>query len=319
MVLRIIPFTRVNREQDTGIEQRSYNTNFHGEEEIKAVLPDIEHKAPDAVQPWVLLEPWMDLIIESRRLSEADVHQISLPGSFLSILISTSAIGVYMGRINSSDAEDLEAYFPKVTTRGINISELLQKGRYFVRLNTCSLKDAVVGGKGPVMSVEQLVTRLATSHRGCNGIKSMRDYDMSAPIHLYLFPWDINIRTELEYRVFCPPKAGRIAAISQYKWYESWYHAKESPNEQQNLAEQVVKGAEVLNSQLMVHPAMTEAMRSSGYTFDVAKDPESHVIRLIELNGFGALSGCGSCLFHWINDAQLLYGHREETELRVVC
>lgn len=153
-------------------------------------------------------------------MNEDDIHRIKLPGSFLTTLASAFAVGLYMGRINASDAEDLEETVPKTTTRGTNIAELIENGRYFVRLNTCSLKDAFVGGTGPVTSVKQLWTRLATSQRAHNGVMSMRAFDIIAPIYLYLFPWDDNVRTELEYRVFCPPGAGRIAAISQYKWHD---------------------------------------------------------------------------------------------------
>lgn len=37
------------------------------------------------------------------------------------------------------------------------------------------------------------------------------------------------------------------------------------------------------------------------------------------MNPFGAMSGCGSSLFHWIKDARVLYGFggAEEVEFRV--
>lgn len=316
-------FTKVNdaieEKKVTGIEQCSYNTCFHKQEEIAEVLPNIEHKPPHSVQPWILLEPWLDMIISSRNLHEADVHRIELPGSFLAVLCSAFAVGIYMGRINASDAEDMEACFPKTTTRGIDISQLLQAGRYFMRLNTCSLKDAVAGGKGPVTSAQQLWTRLATSQRGCSGVMAMRAYDISAPICLYLFPWDENMRTELEYRVFCPPYTERIAAISQYKWHERWYHANESTLDQQEVAKRVLNGGEAIHRQLMDHPAMTEELKRSGFTFDIAEDLGGESVRLIELNDFGAMSGCGSCLFHWIEDAPVVYGKLSKVEFRVGC
>ena len=322
MKLRIIPYTEIEKaleeEKTTVTDQRYCNTCFHKPAEIAAALPNIEHKPPDSVQPWVLLEPWLDLIASSRNINEDDIHRIKLPGSFLAVLITAQAVGIRMGRINASHAEDLEETFPKTTTNGINIAELLQSRKYFVRLNTCSLKDAIAGGTGPVTSVEQLWTRLATSPRAHNGITSMRAYDMSAPIYLYIFPWDDNLRTELEYRVFCPPGAGRIAAISQYKWHARWYHADKSLGEQRKVAERVLEGAETLHRQTLEHPAMTEELRSAGYTFDVAEFVDGgEGVRLIELNDFGALSGCGSCLFQWVRDAQVLYGLRAEVELRV--
>ena len=320
MNFQIVPFKKVNdaleEKKVTGIEQRSYNTCFHKQEEIAAVLPNIEHKPPHPVQPWILLEPWLDVIMSSRNLKEADVHRIKLPGSFLAILCSAFAVGIYMGRINASDAEDMEACFPETTTRGIDISQLLQTGRYFMRLDTCSLKDAVAGGKGPVTSVQQLWTRLATSHRGCSGVMAMRAYDIFAPIYIYLFPWDDNMRTELEYRVFCPPNAGRVAAISQYKWHDRWCHADESKSEQWTIAKRILNGAEAIHRQLTDHPAMTDELKRSGFTFDIAEELGGEKVHLIELNDFGALSGCGSC---WIEDAQVLYGKLSNVEFRVSC
>ena len=308
----------LDEEKTRGVERRYCNTCFHKPEEIAAALPDIEHKPPDSVQPWILLEPWLELIRSSRKIDGDDIHQIKLPGSFLTTLVRAFAVGIYMGRINASDAEDLEETFPRTTTRGINIAELLQNGRYFVRLNTCSLKDAFAGGTGPVTSVKQLWTRLATSHRAHNGVMSMRAFDISAPIYLYLFPWDDDLRTELEYRVFCSPGGGRIAAISQYKWHDRWYHADKSLDEQRKIAKRVLEGTEVIHRQLMGHPAMTHELRNAGYTFDVAESMDGgEGVRLIELNDFGALSGCGSCLFQWIKDARLLYGLQPEVELRV--
>ena len=107
-------------------------------------------------------------------------------------------------------------------------------------------------------------------------------------------------------------------AISQYKWHGRWYHADKSLGEQRQVAERVLEGANILLRQLLEHPAMTEKLRSAGFTFDVAEHVDNREgVRLIELNDFGALSGCGSCLFQWVRDAQLLYGLRAEFELRV--
>jgi hypothetical protein len=42
---------------------------------------------------------------------------------------------------------------------------------------------------------------------------------------------------------------------------------------------------------------------------------------LIELNSFGTRSGCGSCLFHWLRDGDILYskgtGNGKKVEFRV--
>jgi hypothetical protein len=40
-------------------------------------------------------------------------------------------------------------------------------------------------------------------------------------------------------------------------------------------------------------------------------------MQFLEINPFGAISGYGSCLFHWIDDAPLLYGVREAIKVRL--
>ena len=67
----------------------------------------------------------------------------------------------------------------------------------------------------------------------------------------------------------------------------------------------------------MGHPAMEEVLRNRGFVFDVYEDPSNQEVRLIELNDFGAMSGCGACLFHWIQDARVMYGVSEGIEVRV--
>lgn len=314
--LNVIPYASVqdalNEAKQDFRETREYNTNFHIRDEITAVLPNITHFNPED-QPWILLEPWLDLITSSRGLQESDIHRILLPGKFLVQLIHASQVGVHLGRISADDAEDLADTFPKVTIRGDIIEDLVQKNKFFVRLDACSLKDALIG-EGPVKSTTDLWTRLATSARGMTGLKDLRKAGM--PINMYLFPWDETLRTDLEYRVFCPPDMGKIAAISQYEWHARWYHA-DVKEEHESIPDRLLNSCKRLHQKIVAHPAMTEVLGSRGFVFDVVVDPVNQDVRLIELNDFGALSGCGACLFHWVRDARLLYGLNERVEVRV--
>lgn len=70
---------------------------------------------------------------------------------------------------------------------------------------------------------------------------------------------------------------------------------------------------------------MSESLKERGFSFDVF-DPSTTItqkgggkMELIELNHSGAMSGCGSALFHWLDDARLLYGLKtpHEIEFRV--
>ena len=62
---------------------------------------------------------------------------------------------------------------------------------------------------------------------------------------------------------------------------------------------------------------MTEVLRNRGFVFDIYEDPNTQDVRLIELNDFGVMSGCGVCLFHCIQDARVMYGVSEGFEVLV--
>ncbi|KAF2256699.1 hypothetical protein BU26DRAFT_414240, partial [Trematosphaeria pertusa] len=49
------------------------------------------------------------------------------------------------------------------------------------------------------------------------------------------------------------------------------------------------------------------ARMSYGFSFDVIVK-EGGVVQVVEINPFGALSGCGACLFNWARDGRVLYG-----------
>ena len=62
---------------------------------------------------------------------------------------------------------------------------------------------------------------------------------------------------------------------------------------------------------------MTDKLKNQGFVFDMTEDSGTQNVQLIELNDFGAMSGCGACLFHWIRDARVMYGLSQDTEVRV--
>lgn len=322
ITLKIIPFSKVERalaekKQSLQEQVQCYNTNFHSEAEISAALPKIHHYPPED-QPWILFEPWSDLIMTSQRLSSSEVHRIELPKTFLNQATHASRLGLYMGRLSVSDTEDLADLFPVTTTEGLSVEDVLQRRRLFARLDTCSLKDALIG-EGPIKDVRDIWTRLATSARAVAGIRDLRAHDDAKPIYLYLFPWKDEMKTEHEYRVFCAPEKGKISAISQYKWNAPWYHANRPKCEQEDIARRIFIRCRELHRRIMDHSAMTEDLNKRGFVFDVVEDPQNQSVQLIELNDFGAMSGCGACLFHWIKDARVVYGFEDWAEFRVAA
>lgn len=235
-----------------------------------------------------------------------------------------------MGRIATSDEEDLIESFPQTTTDGTLLDSLFsqnQTKKFFVRMDPCSLKDAVIG-QDPVKNVRDLWTRLATSARGTTGISSLLSLPVAEeqPVYMYLLPWRENMNTSLEYRFFCAPGGfGKISAISQYSWHKPWYHAVESDENQIEVVQRVWRGIQDIHTKLMAHSAMSESLKERGFSSDIF-DPSTTTaqragdkMELIELNHSGAMSGCGSALFHSLDDARLLYGLKtsHEVEFRV--
>lgn len=74
----------------------------------------------------------------------------------------------------------------------------------------------------------------------------------------------------------------------------------------------------MIHRQITLHPAMAENIKSRGFAFDFLENPDNgNTTKLVELNDFGAMTGCGSCLFHWLNDAKMLYGLEAAVEFHV--
>lgn len=345
LTLKKIPFSSIQSafeiSSTTLQEQQTFNTHHHSHQDISLLVPEFPHFKPEdsAHDPWILLSPWLDLISLSQGFNlETDIHRILLPKIFCTHVLRASTVALIMGRLALSDEEDLSESFPLTATDGTLLDRLFsqdQTKKFFVRLDTCSLKDAVIG-QGPVKNVKDLWTRLATSARGTTGIASLRTTTSSAhhllaeeqSVYMYLLPWRESMYTSLEYRVFCAPGgSGKISAISQYCWHKPWYHALESDEKQERVVQKVWKGVQDIHAKIMAHSAMSEGLKERGFSFDVF-DPSpttttheegGHKMELIELNHSGAMSGCGSALFHWLDDARLLYGVKnpQEVEFRV--
>lgn len=58
---------------------------------------------------------------------------------------------------------------------------------------------------------------------------------------------------------------------------------------------------------------------AQGMSFDLLYDEDTRTVELVELNPFGVRSPCGSCLFQWIRDREVLYdeNEKETVEFRV--
>ncbi len=341
--LTIIPFklidTATNTAKSHGVEQTTYNTLKHSHDEISAVLPTITHVAP--VDPPTYFGPWLEVIASSQGIQPASIHRIVLSPTYVSILLHASKLGLWMNRISESDAEDLELLFPKQTTGGIPTADLFDPPasvpprQYFLRLDVCSPKDGFQGTL-PVTSAKDVYTRIATSPRAMTGIRELQSTDPPTPITLYLLPFNPSITPTHEYRVFCPPHHGaEISAISQYRWWDTYYIANEE--KARRVARIILNGAQRILVEIKRSEGWRiwgERLEEEGFIFDVRYSEEENSghndgaetgdandegkeVQLIELNPCGAMSKAGCCLFHWIRDAEALYGIKNEIDFRI--
>lgn len=287
--------------KETLLEQTKYNTHFHSLEDLQKCLPSFSCIPPEPALPWVLFEPWLNLVMSSQGLSDSDVHKIKLPKSFLDHVLMMNRVAMIKGHLptNPEDLNLLTALSPKRTVEDVDIDQLLHEQKFFARLDTSSLKDALTGYKGPLKDIKDLWVRLITSARAAAGIECLMNGVEQRSVYLYLLKWDDNMRPDLEYRVFCGPGKRTITAISQYQWHKLWYHAKKPVKQQITIAQRVYDNALAIYREIILHPPMTQEMIDRGFVFDILEDPDDwNSVKLIELNDFGATSGCGSCLFH---------------------
>jgi len=181
---------------------------------------------------------------------------------------------------------------------------------WFVRTTHCSPKDAEQeGGFGPHHSLKAVLMAVAASNR-CQ--KALRVANYKEELTLYLSPFDREVRTSRELRVFV--FNWEVTAISQYAW------TNPSSDFSQMTDSKLVKVGLLVDkfNQGQVSPAWKRAGGIDCYVMDVEVDLEKteHCVRLIELNTFGAEFSSGSALYHWLRDDHILQGRTRGEDLR---
>lgn len=194
----------------------------------------------------------------------------------------------------------------------------------FLRLDACSPKDGayLVPDKKSLHTIEEVILRLVTSMRARNSlVNSLEDGNDS--FDLFFLPFDDRMRSELEYRVFCPPGAKKITCVSQYQWHKPWAFAGRDRHSQDSVATTILNEITRIHSlileELNENDPMDKLLVDQGFSFDVFFDEDSGTCQLVELNGFGVRSSCGACLFQWVKDRDQLYASGKDTviEFRV--
>ena len=216
------------------------------------------------------------------------------------------------GNLYGEEAEDLAN---EIKNEHSKLSQLeAPKGGWFVRTTACSPKDAQDdNGAGPHRTLKDVLLALFASERVHI---SMGDY--SKDVTVYLFPFDQDVTVERELRVFV--YKNKVTAISQYDVFNS--SGTFTPMTDQQLAE-VARQVDTFHENEVV-PRWNG---SENYILDLeyvvdsllaTETANTAIIRMIELNSFGAEMAASSSLFHWIRDYDELYSS-ERLCIRVRC
>ncbi|KAJ7600659.1 hypothetical protein C8J56DRAFT_910926 [Mycena floridula] len=304
-----------------------FNTNSHTREQISARIPEVGglvHVKPDR-HPTEFIH-WVHLITQSRQIPPNAWHIFELSPAIISVIRDATRIWAIKGGISKSSSEEVIDRFPRATKAGVPIETVLSpENRWFLRLEYCSAKDSDYvepesGIRGCVTSKESIANILCSSSRAL-GASELFKRNPDSPEQIYLLPWDDSMDPRREYRVFCPPLQNRVTAVSQYSWFQPF--ELDTSEDIAIRADRVVRGITEIHQQILKHAEETmessirEKLNTEGFVFDVLETQDGKV-QLIELNPFGAMSGCGSCLYHWIEDAEVIYGQRDRIEFRIM-
>jgi len=231
-----------------------------------------------------------------------DTTEITIPARLVQTYFTPAKqfadAGVAVHRVLGEDFQDCAAALLCVEEVRTKVTPVPPPG-WFVCTTSCSPKD-VVGGVGPHYTLHTILMAVAASAR------CQRSLYYGEDLTLYLSPYDNTARTSRELRVFVCDFV--VTAISQYAWTDTQTDFSTMTDDK---LEEVARMVARFNKELVV-PAWRAVNGVESYVMDVEYiagegDDGNDVIRLIELNSFGAEFSSGSCLFLWLNDYKALY------------
>ncbi|KAI0107222.1 hypothetical protein GGR51DRAFT_516729 [Nemania sp. FL0031] len=289
-----------------------FNTSFHTEREA----PDIPTRPSE--KPYSF-KRWLPLLLRSRGLVSSDAQVVTSSLAQARLLLQAADASIPSGSVNRIYREEIDEEIKP----SFNALEFPPEG-LFMRLEACSAKDGVQKrpGNSALRSVDGVLLLLLTSMRARNAVFNALEGGEKV-FELFFTPWNGRMRSEREYRVFCPPFSSvdslRISAISQYRWHKEWLFQPGPDERRKQVVDKIVKGCDEIRKQIAAeldpNNDMDGLLMRQGLTFDVFFDEELDLVQLVELNVFGVRSACGSCLFHWIRDKKILEGRGETDDI----
>jgi hypothetical protein len=326
------------REGSSNLLLRSerFNTTHHSHDEIIKVIPETP-TFTHGIPPWTPYSYtiWRKLIAKSQGL--INHHILDIPSFLYEDLMLLHSSWLRCSDISAASIEGIIEDW-SASKSGKKLAALLDgTKRWFIRLDQMSPKDSPIGGGLPSSTFADVVTKICSSMRAFGSIQNAieeaeRDRNESGPkIQLILNPWNDGMDPAKEFRVFVPPPAARgitephiddlkISGISQYRWHQP---LQLPPGRTvQWVVDCATEGAQRMLAAIVPYMGskmgtdMQNLLLEHGFSFDIALQEDGSV-QLIEMNPFGAMSGCGACLFNWLLDARMLYA-LDEGEIAVM-
>lgn len=312
--ITIIPASVLDPEMSCG----RYNSVSATAEEIANLRKVIPSGTPLTTPPREIysFSYFAALVRQNQDIHNEDQHTVKLPLWLAVEMLSIQNSYHITGVISETSIREVE----DALSSSMRPEILLNNKRYFVRLNDCSPKDSE-SAKLPISSLRQLVLCLLTSNRARGDFEA--HVMENRRVHIYLHAWDEEMAQGVEFRCFVPPaahldnKRPRMVAMSQYHWHRAFPVAAFEPRETVEVA--LTSAEEILRQILStaISLGILGELKTWGFTFDIVVKRSGRV-QLVEVNPFGVNSGCGSCLFHWVDDAKLLYGDKKGIEVKLL-
>jgi hypothetical protein len=175
-----------------------------------------------------------------------------------------------------------------------------------------------LGGNLPSSTFNGIITKICASMRAYGCLQSAKQdaekegEEYEPKMQLILNPWNDGMDPAKEFRIFVPQLAARgviephikdlnISGISQYRWYSALQLPPYSAV--QWVVDCVSEGAQRTLTDIVpcieskVGTNIKDLLLRHGLSFDTTLQ-KNGIVQLGEMNPFGAMSGCGACLFH---------------------
>jgi hypothetical protein len=293
-----------------------FNSGPHPPDSLLTTLPalGVRGSAPAWLTDYGF---WYPFIMETQQVHRVRVRTVNFSSMYSWVLLEASGATRTTGKVP-------ELYKQELLDPGVFKTLFRQycppRG-YFVRLGAASVKDGVHAPRG-LMSPMDVVEHLSTSDRALNAIRDCLHASQS--VLVYFVPFDPSFDSRLEYRCFsCPISpichTPKVTAISQYRWAAQGYinrHTETFFSHVLSLVQNMHRN--ILEYARCWSPNIARGLHEHGFVFDI-RCLYGGQVQLVGLNSFGIASSCGSALFNWLYDAELLYGGKDDVEIRVVC